>query len=164
MMPNSKNESTIEIKKNIKKNAVHNISLPWHGWLLGGIMCLYSLAAAYDYIMSFAGAENYYRASGMTEAQIKYFLKVPVWAIIGWTLSVWFGLFAVVALLFRSRFAAILFSISVTGSLIYILYVLVLSNGRAAMGDIWFMPMVLTAITVALIFYCLRLKKTGVLR
>lgn len=127
-------------------------------------MCLYSLAAAFDYVMSFVGAENYYRASGMTEAQITYFLNVPIWAVMGWTLSVWCGLLGSAGLLLRSLFAPMLYAVSVGGSLIYILYVLVLSEGREAMGVIWFMPMVITALTLALVVYCLRLEKAGILR
>lgn len=143
----------------LKESRVGKSSLPWHGWVLGGIFLLYSIAAAYDYVMSFAMGESYYRTSGMTDAQVIYFSSVPVWAMIGWTLSVWGGLFGAIALLFRQRVASTLFSISLVGGLIYILHVLVLSAGREAMGVLWLMPIVIALITVALIFYCRRILK-----
>lgn len=147
----------------LKRDVGNNVKLPWHGWVLGGIFLLYSIAAAFDYVMSMYQGASYYRASGMTESQIMYFSSVPAWAVIGWTLSVWGGLLGSMALLFRRRFAGILFSVSLVGGLVYILHVLVLSAGREAMGVLWLMPIILAAITAALIFYCRRLAKSGVL-
>ncbi len=139
------------------------LSLPWHGWLVGGIFLLYSLAATFDHVMSLSQGEAFYRASGMSEAQIVYFLSVPIWAIIGWTLSVWGGLLGSLALLFRHRSAGALFFVSLLGGLIYMLHVLVLSAGREAMGVLWVMPIVIAAITTAIIFYCQRLTKLHIL-
>ncbi|NVK55298.1 MAG: hypothetical protein HWE26_06760 [Alteromonadaceae bacterium] len=141
-----------------------SLHLPWHAWVLGGVFLLYSLAASYDYIMSLYQGEVYYRASGMTDSQIAYFLTVPFWAVIGWTLSVWGGLLGSVALLFRHRSAVNLFLSSLIGGLIYILYVLVLSAGREAMGALWLMPLILAAITMAMLFYCRHLKNIKLLR
>jgi hypothetical protein len=147
----------------LKKGSSTKLSLPWHGWLVGGIFLLYSLAAVFDHIMSLSQGETFYRASGMSEAQIVYFSSVPVWVIIGWTLSVWGGLFGSLALLFRHRFAGVLFSASLLGGLIYILHVLVLSAGREAMGVLWVMPIIIAVITGALIFYCQHLTKLRIL-
>lgn len=152
-------------EKEVTKNeAVQNLAMPWHAWVLGGVLLLYSLAAVYDHIMSLSQGENFYRASGMTAAQIEYFLNVPVWALTGWTLSVWGCFFGSIALLLRHRFAIGLFFISLVGSLIYIVYVLILSNGREAMGVLWFMPIVLATIIAGMIFYCRHLKRKSVLR
>lgn len=134
-------------------------TLPWHGWVLSGLFLLYSIAATYDYIMSISVGQSYYRASGMTEAQINYFSNVPDWAVVGWTLSVFGGLLGSLALLFRVRAASTLFAFSLLGSLGYILYTLVLSAGREAMGGLWFMPFVVAALTCMLIFYCRRWLK-----
>jgi hypothetical protein len=139
------------------------LSLPWHGWVLGVIFLLYSLAAVFDHVMSLSQGETFYRASGMSEAQVVYFSSVPVWAMIGWTLSVWGGLFGSLALLFRRRFAGVLFSASLLGGLIYMLHVLVLSAGREAMGVLWVMPIVIAVITTAIIFYCQGLTKLRIL-
>lgn len=140
------------------------LGLPWHAFLLGGIFLLYSLAACFDYIMGVTQGETYYKASGMTESQINYFLNVPIWAVIGWTLSVWGGLLGSVGLLLRYGLAANLFLISLVGTLIYILYVLVLSEGREAMGQLWFMPIVIALLITVMFIFCLGFKRSGVLR
>lgn len=67
----------LNFKRVNKSDKAQGLGFPWHGWMLGGIMCLYSLAAAFDYTMSFVVAEDYYRGSGMTEAQITYFFECP---------------------------------------------------------------------------------------
>ncbi len=139
--------------------------LPWHAWALGGLFLLYSLAAAFDHVMSLAQGAAYYRDSGMSESQVAYFLAVPHWAVAGWTVSVWGGLCGAAALLLRRHVATGLFAASLAGSLVYMLHVLVLSaGGREAMGALWAMPMVLGALTALLVAYCQRLTTTGVLR
>jgi hypothetical protein len=139
-------------------------ALPWHGWLAGGVLLLFGIAAAFDHGMSLALGAEFYRASGMSEAQVGYFSAVPAWAITGWTLSVWGGLLAAAALLLRRRQAGWLFAASLLGGLVYILYVLVLSEGRQALGVLWMMPLVMAAITALMVRYCQRLTRRGVLR
>jgi len=146
---------------NSKHENLTNSGLPWHGWLLGGIFLLYGLAAAFDHIMSLTQGENFYRASGMSEMQIEYFSNVPFWAIIGWTVSVWAGLLASLVLFFRRRLSSNLFFASVIGNLVYILYVLVLSAGREAMGVLWLMPIVITVMMIGMIFYCRAVTRAG---
>ena len=131
--------------------------LPWHGWILGLILLLYGSFSAYDYIMSIIEGENYYRSSGMTEAQVEYFMNLPVWAIIAWTLSVWGILLAAVSLLFRYKISILFFSLSLIGTLLYILYVFGLSDGQEAMGAIWPAPIIIAAISAAMIYYSKRL-------
>ncbi len=133
--------------------------MPWHGWLLGGLLLLYGLAAAFDHGMSLAQGEAYYRASGMSELQVAYFSAQPAWAIAGWTLSVWAGLAGAVALLLRRPVAAPLFSLAAAGSLVYIVYLLVLTDGRAAMGVLWAMPLVLAALMILMVPYSVRLAR-----
>lgn len=127
--------------------------MPWHGWLLGGVLLLYGLAAAFDHVMSLAQAEDYYRASGMSDMQVAYFSAQPGWAIAGWTLSVWAGLLGAVAMLLRRRLAGLLFALATAGSLVYITHVLVLSNGREAMGVLWAMPLVLAGLMALMVPY-----------
>jgi len=139
------------------------LSLPWHGWVFGIILLLFGLFSAYDYVMSITQGEAFYRASGMTEGQIAYYTNFPIWATAAWTMSVWGIFLAAAALLLRFRIASILFAISLTGSLLYIVYVFGLSNGRDAMGVIWPAPLVIAAITGAMIYYCRRLSTSKIL-
>lgn len=138
--------------------------MPWHGWLLGGLLLLYGLAAAFDHGMSLAQGEAYYRASGMSELQVAYFSAQPAWAIAGWTLSVWAGLAGAVALLLRRPVAAPLFALAAAGSLAYIVYLLVLTDGRAAMGVLWAMPLVLAALMILMVPYSVRLARGRAVR
>lgn len=128
-------------------------TLPWHAWVMGSIFLLYGMASAFDYVMSVLQGEAYYRASGMTDFQVAYFSNIPTWAKIGWTLSVWGGLVGSLALLLRRRLAVWLFIASLLGSLMYMLHTLVLSAGKEAMGAIWFMPFIISGVTLVMIFY-----------
>lgn len=140
------------------------VRMPWHGWLLGAVFLLYGLAAAFDHVMSLALGAEFYRASGMSEAQVAYFSAVPAWALCGWTLSVWAGLAAALGLLARRTWTIGAFALSLLGSLTYALYVLVLSDGREAMGMLWAMPLVLMMLTGGMIGYSRLLARRGVLR
>lgn len=143
--------------------AVFLHSLPWHAWILGVLFLLFGLASAFDHVMSIAQGESYYRASGMSEQQVVHFSAVPFWAMLAWTASVWGSLLGAGALLLRRRYAVQLFAVSIAGSLVYIVYSFALSAGREAMGVIWPMPFIITALTTGMVLYCKRLRKNGVL-
>ncbi|HET6395629.1 MAG TPA: hypothetical protein VFF91_02200 [Pseudoxanthomonas sp.] len=140
------------------------LQFPWHAWVLGALFALFGLASGFDHVMSLAQGASYYHASGMTEQQVAHFTAVPFWAVLAWSASVWAGLMGAVALLVRRRAAWVLFAVSVAGSLGYIAYSFLLSAGREAMGVLWPMPFVVTALTAGMAFYCWRLGRKGVLR
>ena len=62
---------------------------PWHLWLVGGILLLYALLAAYDSAMTLSQGEAYMRASGMTGSQLNYFTGLPLWVQIASFVSTW---------------------------------------------------------------------------
>lgn len=138
--------------------------MPLVAWILGGVLFLYGLAALFDLFMSFAQGENYYRASGMSDVQIAYFVNQPTWAIIAWVFSVWGSVFGAASLLMRKPWAHYLFLISVLASTVYMYYTHILTDGRTAMGVLWPMPIVLTLIMIAMALYCRRLACLGILR
>ena len=137
---------------------------PWHGWVLGGIFLLYSLAAAFDSAMSFIQGETYFKASGMNDMQISYFSNLPFWATLGMTICIWGGLLASIALLMHKSIATKLFSIAAISNLLYLIYAYLFSDGISAMGVLWPMPIAITAMMVGMIFYCRHLTKLSVLR
>jgi hypothetical protein len=139
--------------RNATMGTATNVSMPWHGWILGGLLLLYGLAAAFDHGMSVAQGEAWYRASGMSDMQVGYFSAQPAWAIAGWTLSVWGGLLGALAMLLRRRLAGMLFALATAGGLVHIAYLLVLTDGREAMGVLWAMPLVLTALMALMVPY-----------
>lgn len=135
--------------------------LAWHGWALVGLFLAYGLGACWDHAMSLLRGADYYRASGMDAAQVAYFSSLPTWAVAGWTLSVWGCLLGAVALLLGQRHAALLFAASLLGSLLYILQVLVLSDGREAMGVLWPAPVVLAVLIAGMALYARRLARAA---
>ncbi len=141
--------------KNFFSIAKHE-KLKWHGWIIGIVLFIYSGFSVYDYIMSVLHKEIYFINSGMTEFQIAYFTSFPSWVTTAWTASVWGLFFATIALLLRIRIAFLLFLISLMGTLAYIFYTFGLSEGREAMGVIWFAPLLIACITIAMVFYCKR--------
>ena len=139
-----------------------DIRMPWHGWLVLGVLVLFGLASAFDYVMSVTKGREFYEASGMSESQIVYFTGIPILVTVAWTVSVWCGLFAAVSLIFRASIAPLLFGITVLGNIAYGVYVYLLSDGIAAMGAMWFMPIVITVINCAMVVYSKKLSGIGV--
>ena len=137
--------------------------LPWAARIAGSLLLLFGLAAAYDYTMSVTVGEPYYRASGMNEFQVDYYTTVPPWATLGWTLSVWGGLLAAVFLLLRRPAAEHFFLVCLTGNVVYDLYIYGFSDGIRAMGVVWFMPLVMTVVSLAMWLYARRLRRRGIL-
>ena len=137
--------------------------LPWTARIAGTLLLLFGLAAAYDYTMSLTVGEPYYRASGMNDFQVAYYTTVPSWATVGWTLSVWGGLLAAVFLLLRKAAAEPLFLVCLTGNVLYDLYIYGFSDGIRAMGVVWFMPLVMTVVSLVMWLYARRLRRRGIL-
>ena len=140
-------------------NKAHNrkgserLPMPWHGWLLGGMLFLFGLLSSFDFIMSVTQGETYFRSSGMTDSQILYYSNFPIWATFGWAMSVWGGLFASGAMLLHYRQSIVLYVITLTGSLLFIVFSYFFSAGLEAMGVLWPMPIILALITLFMIFY-----------
>jgi hypothetical protein len=148
----------------LKNEMLAKPTMPWHAWILGGIFLLYSLAAAFDSAMSLSQGETYFKASGMSEMQIAYFSNLPFWVTLGVTICIWGGLLASIALLMRKSISKNLFFIAVVGNSLYLFYAYLLSDGILAMGVLWLMPIIITALMIAMIFYCRRLVTRQVLK
>lgn len=136
-------------------------SLPWHGWLLGGIFLLYSLAATFDSLMTFIHGETYFRANGMNEMQIAYFSNLPVWVRAGMEICIWGGLLASILLLLKKSISAKIFAIAAISNLTYIIYAYFLSDGITAMGILWSMPIIITLLMIGMVFYCRGVTKVS---
>lgn len=142
------------MSKNFRNENITKLSLPWHGWILGGIFLLYSLAASFDSAMSFIQGHDYYKANGMNDMQIAYFSNLPFWATLGMTICIWGGLLASISLLMRKSISTTLFFIAATSNFLYLIYAYLLSDGITAMGALWLAPIVITGLMIGMIFYC----------
>lgn len=125
-------------------------------WLSGGVSLLFHGFAAYDHMASLLGGEAYMRATGMTAAQITYFSNLPPWVFLAWTVSVLAGLLGSLVYLAGRAAAAGLFTLATAGTAAYVVWSFWLSDGVLAMGDLWFMPPVVGAATLALAIHARR--------
>lgn len=140
------------------------IRTPWHFWAVAVVLVLWNGLATFDYISSVVQGDDYMKASGMTQAQMAYYKAMPPWVDVAWTASVWGGAAGALAYLLRHRWAAVLLTVSVAGTLGYILYAYALSDGRSAMGVLWPAPAVVAVITACLVGYAVFLTQRAVLR
>ncbi len=138
---------------------------PWHLWVVGVLALLWNAGGAFDYLMVKFGNEEY--LSAMTPVQLVYFTDFPAWANVAWTLGVWGAISGALLLLFRSRFAAVAFAISLlgmAGNVVYGLGVSEVSMLDVAGGFAMTFTLAILIIAVALLVYARRMTRAGVLR
>lgn len=140
-----------------------SLRTPWHLWVLGIVTLLYGLLAAYDSVQTLAAGEDYMRASSMTDAQLSYFTSTPWWFDTASFVSTWSGLLAAAALLLRKRIAALLYAMSAAATFVSAIYLYLLSDGTAAMGDLRYAPIVIGTVMALMALYARGLAKRGVL-
>ena len=136
---------------------------PWHLWVLGTVTLLYGLLAAYDSVQTFVAGEDYMRASGMTDAQLSYFTSTPWWFDAASFVSTWSGMLAAAALLLRKRIAALLYAVGAAATFVSAIYLYLLSDGTAAMGDLRYAPIVIGTVMALMALYARGLATRGVL-
>lgn len=94
----------------------------WHLWVVGGVSLLWNAFGGYDFVMTVTQGETYWRASGMTQPMIDYYLAMPNWMFGPWVLGVWGAVVGSVSLLARSRFAVAALGVSLFGAVGSLLY------------------------------------------
>jgi len=138
---------------------------PVHLWVVGVVSLLWNSIGAFDYLMTHLQVEAY--MGRFSEEQLAYFYGFPSWAVAAWAIGVWFAFAGSVALLLRSRWAALLFGISLVGLAGTTVYTNILSDGMAAMdGSIGYVifSIAIWAITIGLLLYAIAMSRRGVLR
>jgi FtsH-binding integral membrane protein len=141
----------------------NSVRTPLHLWIVGGIGLLWNAFGAYDYLASKLQGEPYYRAMGMTDAQIAYMNAFPAWMTVVWATGVWGALLGTVLLLLRKRAAAPVFLLSLAAFLASLAYAYLLSDGAAVMGDMAYMQIVVLAGCLFFAGYARALARKGVL-
>jgi len=137
---------------------------PWYFTFSAWAFLLWSALAAFDDTMGWLMRDAYFKASGMSPAQVNYFSTLPLVVKLASTVSIWSGMAGAVALLTRRRMASIMFAIAALGTAVFTGYTWFLSAGIAAMGMLWFMPAVIGGVTIVLAVYAVRLAGRGFLR
>ena len=137
---------------------------PWHLWVVGTLALLWNGFGAYDYIMSVTQGEAYYRASGMTDGLIAYYVSMPGWVYVPWTLGIGGAVVGTVLLLMRSSVAVHAFVASLIGSIVSNAAAIALSNGAFFENGMPVMPAIIFAVCVLLVAYSIWMTRKGVLR
>lgn len=139
---------------------------PWHLWLVGVLSLLWNGFGGYDFIMTNTQGEAYMRASGMTQPMIDYFLAMPTWMYVPWTLGVWGAIAGSVLLLLRMKWAVHAFGLSLIGAVVSLVFGLMnpMPGLPPEMAVMKFMPWIIAAIAAFLLWYAWTMGKRGVLR
>lgn len=137
---------------------------PWHLWLMGVLSLLWNCGGAFDYVMTETRNATY--LSAFTPEQLAYIQDFPKWAVATWAISVWGGVFGSFLLLIRSRWAALVFGVSLASMVPTFFYNYVLADGYTVMGGAGALAFTgaIVLIGVGLLLYAVKLGKTGVLR
>lgn len=135
---------------------------PIHFWVVAVVSLLWNGFGAFDYTMSHLQGEAYYRAAGMTEAQIAYMATYPSWMHAVWAVGVWGSVAGAVLLLLRSRWAVHAFAVSLLGAIGNLAYTALTADAGETMGLA--MPLVIIAACAFFIWYAGTMAKRGVLR
>ncbi|MEW5684423.1 MAG: hypothetical protein AB1942_05865 [Pseudomonadota bacterium] len=137
-------------------------SVPVQFWIVSVVSLLWNGFGAFDYSMSHLQGEAYYRAAGMSDAQIALMASYPSWMHGVWAIGVWGSFLGSVLLLLRSKWAVHAFSVSLLGAIGNLAYTALTPAVAKAMGVA--MPLVIVAIILLLIGYARAMAKKGVLR
>lgn len=132
---------------------------PWWFWTAAGVSLLWNAFGGYDYTMSHLQGEAYYRASGMTQAQIAILNAYPAWMHAVWATGVWGSVLGSVLLLARSRWAFHSFAASALGAIGSLAY-----SQLAVTGESPVFPTIIAAICLALVWFSQAMTKRGLLR
>ncbi|MBX3483013.1 hypothetical protein [Phenylobacterium sp.] len=139
------------------------VKAPWWFWLVAAVGLLWNGFGAFDYTMSHVQGEAYYRASGMTDAQIAFMATYPAWMHGVWAVGVWGSALGAVLLLLRSRWAFHAFAVSMLGAIGNCAHTLATPGAAEAMGGPVF-PVVIVVICGVFIWLSWAMTKRGVLR
>jgi hypothetical protein len=136
---------------------------PAHLWIVGILSLLWNGFGGYDYVMTQTRNDAY--LAMFTDEQRAYFDSFPAWMEAAWALGVWGALLGSVLLLARSRYAVHAFGLSLAGLLVASIYQYLVSpmpgeTSGAMMG----VQVAIWVIAVALLFYAVRMQKSGVLK
>lgn len=135
---------------------------PLHLWIVGILSLLWNVMGCFDYLATKLQLDFY--MSQFTDAQLEYFYGFPAWMSVFWALGVWGALLGSLALLFRSRWAVMLFAVSLLGMIVSTAYTVFLSEGLEHMGSGGTVfSAVIFVVGVLLLIYARRMRARGVL-
>ena len=142
------------------------VRTPWHLWVVGVVSLLWNAFGAFDFVSTITRGEAYLREMKFDQAMIDYFLAMPTWMYVPWTLGVWGAVIGSILLLLRNRFAVWAFALSLIGAVVSLVYGQLMDPPPLTpdMAMMKWMPLVIMLITVLLFVYAFNMRRKGVLR
>lgn len=142
------------------------VRTPWHLWVVGVVSLLWNAFGAFDFVSTITRGEAYLREMNFDQAMIDYFLAMPDWMYVPWTLGVWGAVIGSILLLLRNRFAVWAFGLSLVGAVVSLVYGQIMDPPPLTpdMAMMKWMPFVIMLITVLLFVYAFNMRRKGVLR
>jgi hypothetical protein len=143
---------------------VEGRTTPVHLWIVGSLALLWNAFGCFDYFMTETANQAY--LAKMPADAVAYTNALPGWLTAFWALGVWGGLAGAILLLMRSRYSVWLMAVSCLGAVIGLGYQMFMTDMPASMkeGGMAFMPWLIIAITIFLLWYSWSMEKKGVLR
>lgn len=132
---------------------------PVHLWIVGVVTLLFNAMGIISYLTTKLGMLE---QMGLSPEQIAFMNAYPAWISAFWALGVWGAFAGSVLLLFRSRWAVPAMVVATVGLIGTTLGNYVVIDVPAAM-QAPALDVAIWVVTVFLLFYCVRMKKTGVL-
>lgn len=106
---------------------------PWHLWAVGLVTLIWNGYGASQWYMQVTRGASYW--GNLTMQQVQYVQQQPVWVEVAFGVGVWTGVLGALMLLLRRKLAFNAFVASLIAVLVNMLYVQVLSDGRAILGS-----------------------------
>lgn len=129
-------------------------------WIVGGLALVWNLIGVATYLMSVMTSEE--SLAAMSEAERALFAGTPAWATGAYAIAVFGGTLASVALLLRKAWAVPLFALSLLAILMQMAHALIGTDLLAVKGTgAAFMPVLIIAIAVYLLWYAQGSKRLG---
>ncbi|CAN5352375.1 hypothetical protein BH09PSE1_BH09PSE1_27880 [soil metagenome] len=141
--------------------AIGTVKTPWHLWVVGVLSLLWNGFGAIDLTMTLAAREVWFKAMGMTSAQVAMFDALPGWMWVAWAFGVYGAIAGSILLLLRRKWAVQAFGLSILGALASLAYHSFLA-GPGGPGPIF--PAIIVVIAALLLWYAWAMGKRGVLR
>jgi hypothetical protein len=139
---------------------------PLHLWVVGVVALAWNAIGVTDYVMMRTRNEEYLRAVMPKldpATALGYMDAMPLLASAGWALGVWGAIAGTLLLLARSRHAVIAYLVSLIGAVVAFAHQFTGPQPPTGMGDP-VVPIIVTAIALALLLYARAMRTRGVLR
>ena len=138
---------------------------PWHLWCVGLLMLVWNAMSSVSHVMTLTQNAAYFRATGVTPDIAAYFAAVPAWYVVAWTIGVWGGVLAAVALLMRKSWAVWWFAASQLALAVNSVATLLNSEAHEVLGKVGSIGAIaVIALGAFVVLYSMAMKRRGVLR